>query len=71
MTMLVNNKSVEVHYEALMWDDAGCAFVKFVPAQKKWVIFTADGEKVTEADNRDQAFVIAKQWCEFVVHSAH
>lgn len=72
MVMLVNNKEMDVCFETLMWDDADCAFIKSIVVNgvEKWVIFTAEGEKIMEVDNREQAFVIAKQ-SEFVPHSAH
>lgn len=49
--------------KAAMWNDENVAFIKKAECDGKimWSIYGADGVKIAMTDNRDFAFVVAKQ----------
>lgn len=49
--------------EASMWDDENVAFIKKAECDGKimWSIYGSDGVKIAMTDNREFAFVVAKQ----------
>ena len=61
-------KEIELSPEVLAawyscWNDENLAFIKYdtYDGDKMWVIYGADGSRIAAADNRDFAFVMAKQ----------
>jgi len=45
------------------WNDANVAFIKpdICDGRKMWLIYDAEGEKIAATDNRDFAFIVARQ----------
>ena len=45
------------------WNDDKIAFIKsdFYEGKNMWLIYTADGTRIAATDNRDFAFIVAKQ----------
>ena len=61
-------KEFELSPEEMMawyedWNDDNLAFIKYDEYQgdKMWVIYGADGVKIAATDNREFAFLVAKQ----------
>lgn len=54
------------------WNDENVAFIRPTLEDGKcmWSIFAADGEKIAMTDNRDFAFIVAKQ-NDYLPRSAH
>lgn len=54
------------------WDNENTAYVKmdFLNEKQIWVIYSADGVKLASTENRDLAYVMAKQ-NDYEVMSAH
>lgn len=53
----------EYEDEAFSWGDYDVAFIKndIQDGKNMWQIYSADGTKLASTDNRDFAFVVAKQ----------
>ncbi len=70
------HKTIELSSEALLelaaWNDDKAAFIKYDLYEGKpmWMIYDADGERVAATDNRDFAFIVAKQ-NDLIPYSAH
>ncbi len=49
--------------ELSAWDDEGVAFIKngTHDGKEMWLIYSADGKKIAATDDREFAFVMAKQ----------
>lgn len=47
--------------DLFMWDDDDVAFVKFSENEDEWIVYSSSGEEIATVENRDNAFVIAKQ----------
>ena len=64
-SMKKNIKNIDdcVLSEFSFWNDENVAFIK--PAEengkKMWFIYAADGEKIAVTDDREFAFIVAKQ----------
>lgn len=65
--MTNKNKTVELSSELLLeigaWNDDKAAFIKYDMYEGKpmWMIYDAEGERVAATDDRDFAFIVAKQ----------
>ena len=63
----MKNKTVELSSELLLelstWNDEKAAFIKhdMYDGKMMWMVFDADGERIAATDDRDFAFVVAKQ----------
>ena len=78
--MLKNNPTEFEHLDTLVddllicasWGDENVAFVKmdYMEDKQIWVIYSADGVKLASTENRDLAYVMARQ-NEYDVMSAH
>lgn len=55
--------SPEVEEELRCWNDEDVAFIKndVMDGKEMWLICAADGTKIAATDDRDFAFVMAKQ----------
>lgn len=53
----------ETQAELSFWNDENVAFIKsgYEDGKRIWAIYAADGEKIAMTDDRDFAFVVAKQ----------
>lgn len=53
----------ETMAELSFWNDEDVAFIKsgYEDGKRMWSIYAADGEKIAMTDDRDFAFVVAKQ----------
>lgn len=58
---------VEIPYDAEVnlceWNDSNVAFIKndIHEGKEMWLIYAADGTKIAATDDRDFAFIMAKQ----------
>lgn len=62
--MIKNDKIVADFLDAsTLWSDDDMAFVKkdIRNGRDVWAIYSADGEKIAEAENEEYAIIIAKQ----------
>lgn len=55
--------SPEIEAELCAWNDDDVAFIKndIHDGKQMWMIYTADGTKIAATDDRDFAFIMAKQ----------
>lgn len=64
--------SSEYETELSSWNDEDVAFIKndIHDGKSMWLIYSSDGTKIAATDNRDFAFVMAKQndLCPLSVH---
>ncbi len=53
----------EIEAELCSWNDEDVAFIKGDVQNGKdmWLIYAADGTKLATTDNRDYAFIVARQ----------
>lgn len=53
----------ETMAELSFWNDEDVAFIKpgYEDGKRMWSIYAADGEKIAMTDDREFAFVVAKQ----------
>ena len=53
----------EAEAELSVWDDNGVAFIKngLHDGKEMWLIYASDGTKIAATDDRDFAFVMARQ----------
>lgn len=53
----------EAEAELSVWDDDGVAFIKngLHDGKEMWLIYASDGTKIAATDDRDFAFVMARQ----------
>ena len=53
----------ELEEALLMWNDKDVAFIKYDSEDGKnlWSVYAFDGTKLASTDNRDYAFIVAKQ----------
>lgn len=77
--MIHKNKSLdgidityEMEAELCEWNDSKVAFIKrdMYEGKKMWLIYAADGTKIAATDDRDFAFIMAKQ-NDFIPQSVH
>lgn len=77
--MIYKNKSLdgidipyEMEAELCEWNDSNVAFIKndMYEGKKMWLIYAADGTKIAATDDRDFAFIMAKQ-NDFIPQSVH
>lgn len=57
------NLSPEIEAELRSWNDEDVAFIKsdILDGKKMWLICSADGRKLAATDDREFAFIMAKQ----------
>lgn len=55
--------SQEFMDDLVFWNDENTAFIKqdLYEGKNMWMIYGADGMKIAATDNRDFAFIVAKQ----------
>lgn len=63
MKRMVENVDERVLSELSFWNDENVAFIKPAIENGKeiWSIYAADGEKIAVTDDKDFAFIVAKQ----------
>ncbi len=63
MKKVIENIDKEQLSEMGFWNDENVAFIKQANENGKimWSIYAADGEKIAMTDNREFAFIVAKQ----------
>lgn len=59
LTQLADTQFKEMNF----WDDENVAFIKQSEenGKKIWLIYAADGEKIAVTDDREFAFLVARQ----------
>lgn len=59
----LENIETDCFEEMFDWNDSNVAFIKhdFYEGRPMWLICGADGEKIAATDNREYAFIVAKQ----------
>lgn len=63
MKKIVENMDNRILSELSFWNDENVAFIKPAIENGKlmWSIYAADGEKIAVTDDREFAFIVAKQ----------